>query len=69
MEIVIGVIVLLAAAALAAFIFSRSGSAAYLRAYDKAQLRDLEYARAHPDCSYEDAHRERDRIMKRFHRY
>ena len=31
--------------------------------YDSAQLRDLEYAAAHPGCSLEEAHRERDRVL------
>ena len=45
------------------------GPEAYHRAYRRAELRDLEYYRTHPGCTYTEAHRERDRVMKRFRRY
>lgn len=35
----------------------------FQRDYDAAQLRDLAYARQHPDCTPEEAHRERDRVL------
>lgn len=54
---------------LAAWVWDRRSPEAYWRAYDKAQLRDLEYFQLHPGCSYEDAHRHRDKVMRRFHRY
>lgn len=44
------------------------GLAAFRRAYDAAQLRDLEYAAAHPDCSLAEAHRERDRVLRDYGR-
>lgn len=44
------------------------GLGAFLRAYDAAQLRDLEYAAAHPGCSLAEAHRERDRVLRDYGR-
>ena len=44
------------------------GLGAFLRAYDAAQLRDLEYAAAHSGCSLEEAHQERDRVLRDYGR-
>ena len=69
METVLGIAVLVGGVALAVWLYGRSGSDAYWRAYDRAQLLDLKYAREHPGCSYADAHRERDRVMRKYRRY
>ena len=46
----------------------RFGYEAWLRAYEKAQRADVEYRRAHPDCTIEEAHANRDRVRRRFGR-
>ena len=42
--------------------------ATYYAAYARAQARDVAYFDAHPDCSYEEAHRHRDRVNRLFFR-
>lgn len=37
----------------------------FSRAYDKAMEKDLKYAREHPGCSWDDAHREREKVYRR----
>ena len=69
MQIVWMILISVAAIAVVSWIASRHSADAYWEAYDAAQRRDLEYARKHPDCTYEEAHRERDRVMRRFGRY
>lgn len=41
----------------------------FSEAYDAAQLRDLDYAMHHPGCTWEEAHRERDAVLRDFHLY
>ena len=69
MDVLIGILIAVASGILSVWLYSRFSSEAYWRAYDAAQLKDLEYARQHPGCSYEEAHRHRDAVMKKFHRY
>lgn len=69
MDILLSVAIVIAVVALAFWLYDRHSADAYWRAYDKAQLEDLEYARTHPGCTYEEAHRQRDKVMRRFHRY
>ena len=38
----------------------------YHSAYAKAQAKDLAFFRAHPDCTWEDAHRHRERVRRLF---
>lgn len=47
----------------------RRSSDSYWDAYNDAQRKDLAYFKQHPDCTYEEAHRERDKIMKKYGRY
>lgn len=41
---------------------------AYWRAYEAAQAEDLRWARAHPGCTWAEAHRHREAVRRRFHR-
>lgn len=69
MEIIVLIAFGVIAGALLMWIYDRCSPEAYWRAYDEAQLKDLEYFREHPDCSYEEAHQYRDKVMKKFGRY
>lgn len=69
MQIVIDVALAVAALLVGAAVYDRFSSSGYWRAYDAAQRKDLEYARAHPDCSCEEAHRYRDEVMRHYGRY
>ena len=54
--------------ALCGFVYDRISGRAFWDAYHRAQKQDLLYAREHPGCSLEEAHRERDKILRRYHR-
>lgn len=41
---------------------------AFWDAYHRAQEQDLLYAREHPGFSLEESHRERDKVLRRYHR-
>ena len=41
---------------------------AYHAAFARAEARDLAFYRSHPDCTYEEAHRNRDRVNRLFFR-
>ena len=34
-------------------------------AYDRAMQKDFEYAQKHPGCSYDEAHRNREKVYRR----
>lgn len=56
------VIVSLAAVALFVWAISPAGDEFF---WDRAEARDLAYVRDHPDCSWEEAHRHRERWHRR----
>lgn len=65
MEILYTVLAVILAAAvcvLAGWLFDPARAS---RGYDRAMAKDAEYARTHPGCSYEEAHRNRDRYYRR----
>lgn len=62
------VLVLAASVVIVALIRDRTSGEAYHRAYRRAEREDLAYYQAHPGCSYEEAHRSRDRVNRRFGR-
>ena len=39
---------------------------AYLRAHERATREDIAYYDAHPGCTLEEAHRQRNRVNRRF---
>lgn len=45
-----------------------SSESAFWSAYEAAQEQDARWAREHPGCSWEDAHRHREAVRRRFHR-
>ena len=40
--------------------------AAYWHFYRRAEARDLAWSRAHPDCTWAEAHRHRERVRRLF---
>ena len=56
------------AAAVIVWQMYRSSADAYHDAYYRAMLKDREYYRTHPGCTLAEAHRERDRVNRRFGR-
>jgi hypothetical protein len=65
-EIVLAIL----AAAAAFFVFGlvsdRLSGEAYHRAFRRAELEDIAYHDAHPDCTLAEAHRQRDRVNRQF---
>ena len=56
------VLILLLLAALAVWL----SPASYHAAFARAEARDLAFYRAHQDCTWEDAHRHRERVRRLF---
>ena len=66
MEIVWILVAFVVSLIIACWVLDRVGPEAYHEAYDKAMQKDLEYAREHPGCSRDEAHRHRDAVNDRF---
>jgi hypothetical protein len=49
-------------------LFHGGSDEAFHRDYYQAMLADQAYAHEHPDCTLEEAHRNRDRVNKRYGR-
>lgn len=62
MEVVLGLAIGAALYFLIMFLHDRFSFEA---SYDRAMRKDMEYFRAHPDCTYEEAHRNRDKVYRR----
>ena len=64
------VLLILLAVAVAALLsyrlWCRFDRGAFLAEYDQAEQDDLAFYREHPGCSVEDAHRNRDRVKKKY---
>ena len=56
------ILILLILAALAVWL----SPGTYHAAFARAEAQDLEYALAHPDCSWYEAHRHRERVRRLF---
>lgn len=69
MSVVIVILLSVGAFFLVSWIADRASDEAYWRAYDRAQQEDLRYFREHPDCTYEEAHQYRNKVMKKYRRY
>ena len=67
-DFLLTVVICAGAFALALLLDVCFGDESYRRAYEKAQRADVEYRRAHPDCTLEEAHANRDRVRRRFGR-
>ena len=66
LEILALILAAAASVVLAGLVHDRLSGEAYHRAYRKAELEDIAYYESHPGCSYQDAHRNRDRVNRRF---
>ena len=53
-------------AALVVWLMIRYSPESYLREYDEASRKDMAYYQEHPDCTLEEAHRNRDRVNRKF---
>lgn len=56
------ILILLILAALAAWL----SPSTFRAAYERAESRDIAYHNAHPDCTWEEAHRHRERVRRWF---
>lgn len=64
-EIVLSIACCIVLTVIAFVAMDRFGPGSYSRRYDEAMQKDLEYARKHPGCTWEEAHRHREKVMKR----
>ena len=65
---VLTVIVGVGVAAGMAWVLYHASDQHFQDAYDQAMMKDLAYSKAHPDCTLEEAHRERARVRRRYGR-
>lgn len=62
MEIVLGLALGIGAYLLIVFVHDRFS---FSSAYDRAMRKDMAYFRRHPDCTWEKAHRNREKVYRR----
>jgi len=62
MEIVLGVLLAVGLVALVVHVLTRESLSAD---YDRAMMEDMRYAKEHPGCTWEEAHREREKVYRK----
>ena len=69
MSVALVILALAVMAAVMLWFFDRYVSEdSYVEAYREASQRDIEFYNSHPGCTLEEAHRNRDRINRRYGR-
>ena len=64
-EVLLSVLALLAVSALGLWLWCLMDPERLSLEYDRAMQRDLEYYLSHPDCTYEEAHMEREKVYRK----
>lgn len=61
----VGILILVVLLALSALVYEyRLSDRAFYEAYEKAMQKDIAFARSHPGCTLEEAHRNRRRVRR-----